>query len=220
MEKKRNKKLFAIIGGSVLAFVLTIALSVSITLAYFGATDNGKTTVSLGQALTVNSTQAEDAKITDVLPGQKLNVTANATVAKSSTTGFLMALVSVTTTATGEGVTASNLTDAVKVDSKWANVGTEKNTNETVYVYGTASKLTATTNTAEDQTVKFIDGITIPDEEITNAYAGSDLVISVRFIVVQSSIPGEGANGFIEGDVSFAQAKDAFASIYSFEMNA
>ena len=40
MEKRKsNKKLFAIIGGSVLAFVLTIALSVSITLAYFGQAD-------------------------------------------------------------------------------------------------------------------------------------------------------------------------------------
>lgn len=92
MEKrKNNKKLFAIIAGSALAFVLTIALSVSITLAYFGETATNKTSVTMGGAVFVGTTAATDGEgitmseaLKDVLPGQAVEVSAKIAVTTSA----------------------------------------------------------------------------------------------------------------------------------------
>ena len=94
MEKKNNKKLFAIIGGSVLAFILTIALSVSITLAYFGDTKQEGMTVNLDAAVTVgHSWQASETYDTKVLPGEGVDVSATANVTAGENGAFLAAKV-------------------------------------------------------------------------------------------------------------------------------
>ena len=95
MEKKNNKKLFAIIGGSVLAFILTIALSVSITLAYFGQTVQAKdTTLVMGAILKFDDEKqpavtTAGADFDEMLPGQSGTVTLKGTVAGSTTEYYL-----------------------------------------------------------------------------------------------------------------------------------
>ena len=96
MEKRNKKKLFAIIGGSVLAFVLTIALSVSITLAYFGATsvDTTGDKITMADKLDFKTgaavAAAATATLDDLLPGQPAqSVELTATVAGSGTSYFL-----------------------------------------------------------------------------------------------------------------------------------
>ena len=221
MEKRNNKKLFAIIGGSVLAFVLTIALSVSITLAYFGSTDDGQTTVNLGQAVNVNSTQETTQTLNNVLPGQILkDVSANAVVQQSSTKAFLLAIVE--TSVTNTAADATVLTNLVATESTWASVGTTS--TGTVYVYGTADKLSEVDATAANATVNFLKSIQIPAMDVDNDYAEAVLTIKVRFVAVQSSIAvgtdnatkDTDGDGFVNGNVAYTDAEAAFKDIFSY----
>lgn len=214
MENKKNKKkLFAIIGASALAFVLTIALSVSITLAYFGGTASGTSKVTLGAAVSVGTSQETSQTIDNALPGQKLGITANATVAQSTTKSFLMALVKIGGTYTGTNDLFANA-------SEWTKVG---EMNEGIaYVYGTAAKLTEIDSSSAAKEIKFYDGgVTLPTT-LTNDDATQTLEISVTFIAVQSSIPTDETSkdtnndGFIDGDVSFTDATEVFKAIKTF----
>ena len=113
MEKKNNKKLFAIIGGSVLAFILTIALSVSITLAYFGDVTQDDETIKMGVALEFDqtATKVEVSGMTagGALPGDTIAVSITAKIKQTSTNGYIrMQLTPEVVDATGSDITVDD----------------------------------------------------------------------------------------------------------------
>ena len=91
-KKKNNKKLFAIIAASALAFVLTVALSVSITLAYFGQakTATGANTITIAQPLKFEGDLAVstggDANVV-LVPGDTAAVGLSFKIAQHAQTG-------------------------------------------------------------------------------------------------------------------------------------
>ncbi len=79
-NKKSKKKLFAIVGGSVLAFILTVVVSVAVTLAYFGGTQTTNATITMDEAVSIGSFNMTGTTSTEVLPGQKVDVKSTLTV--------------------------------------------------------------------------------------------------------------------------------------------
>ena len=162
MENKKNKKkLFAIIGASALAFILTIALSVSITLAYFGGKAAGNTTVTLGGSVFIN-TDAEGATLsmtgtaTNALPGQTINVGVSGVIKSSSTQKAAVILL---VEKNGDAdVAIADVTGWAK-SAKSATIATK---NYTVYVYGTDAKLTQVDATTAGTTVALAGTYTVP----------------------------------------------------------
>jgi len=230
MEKNKNKKkLFAIIGGSVLAFVLTIALSVSITLAYFGDTANGGATIKMSGDVTIGATMAENATLNHVLPGETISVSGKVTVASSGTTAdgsyesvaitkaFVRAKLTnaaledfFTEVTDGVTVVVDNSSEAIS-GAKWAVVG------DYIYLVASADAETATTatnlflvnstNAGVDVTFAFSGTV---NPLLDNSWAGSEVEITLNFTAIQGELP---VDGTMTSTVTIAQAQDAFAAV-------
>ena len=181
MEKrKNNKKLFAIIAGSAMAFVLTIALSVSITLAYFGDTKDVTSTATLGAAVTLDSATTTTQNIT-VIPTQQLKVDATAKCPTSGTDSVLWAVVTI-------GGTSTQLQgQAATINSDWTKYGTEAG-GGTVYYFGSTAptELGTSTITDKDLTYTFtVPAILDSSSNTDNNLTGQTLTVKVQFIRVQ-----------------------------------
>ena len=197
-KKKNNKKLFAIIAASALAFVLTVALSVSITLAYFGQAASGSATLSTGGSVLVGTAETFSDEVSGLVPGQKVTMDIKATV-KSSTKqdAFLVAIVDL-----GDGAD-SDLAGLIKVADTWKPVGTAAEVESSgvkgaVYVYGTkdaATKISAT-NAAEVPAANIIaltDGTVEVPTGWDNTKADKTVNLKVTFVAVQTPVDGAGA---------------------------
>ena len=195
MEKKNKKKLFAIIGGSVLAFVLTIALSVSITLAYFGDTQTSTATnIKVGQALDVTAagaTAAAGTTLTNVLPGWTGTVNATGTVAETNTKYFLrFKFTTVAATDNPESVSATDIITVSGVKYDEATVTAHDDGYYYLATDGKANVLTA----GGDHTFVVSFGVA---NTVKNSAAGASVDVTVTFEVVQADylIDGELADG-------------------------
>ena len=183
-SKKSKKKLFAIIGSSVLAFILTVVVSVAVTLAYFGDTDEASTTATMDKAVTVGLTVTEDA-VQHVLPGEKVDVEAKATV-EAGVSGAFVAIKVNPTTAAAEGVDGALATTAPAIvladGSTWTKVGS-------YYYYtteaGTDEDTSAQLKQVADGEVATLTGSFIVDETLDNDYAESTITVTFSVIVVQ-----------------------------------
>ena len=181
MENKKNKKkLFAIIGASALAFILTVALSVSITLAYFGGKANGTQTVTLDKAVTVDYSTTATAEVKNALPGQKVDMNAKATVTSGASGAFVAMKVTVEAgKGTGTGTLAAPTLTFADGET-WTKVGD--------YYYYTTTK--GTDNKAVMKQVANTDAAElnasfIVDTTLDNTYAESTITIKVDIIAVQ-----------------------------------
>ena len=105
-SKKSKKKLFAIIGSSVLAFILTVVVSVAVTLAYFGDEAANSTEITMDRAvvlLDADEAEGKQIKVTGVaedhkvLPGEKVAVNGEIALDEGSLEAFLAVKVTVTT---------------------------------------------------------------------------------------------------------------------------
>jgi len=195
MEKKNKKKLFAIIGGSVLAFVLTIALSVSITLAYFGETKNDTTTITLGAAVTLDSVALATAEAVTLVPTQKADLTTTITGPATTTESYLFIEVVTDVTkgsgnATEEDLTAIknalNTAISTAVGSDWEKVC--DTTNGTLYAFGSADDLQELGAGALEQT--FAASFNIPD--LTNSAALAEVTFTVKAVRIQQIFADNG----------------------------
>lgn len=177
MEKNKNKKkLFAIIAASALAFVLTVALSVSITLAYFGGkAEGGTTTVTMDKAVTVGTSVTTDTTIENALPGQKVALSATATVNCGSNGAFLAAKVE-------QGGTGKDSIGATFAATGWKLVG-----DYYYYVGATGDSATAPVKMSDDDEAT-IGGDVILSTRLTNAVAEETLTLKVTFIAVQGVV--------------------------------
>lgn len=201
MEKRNKKKLFAIIGGSVLAFVLTIALSVSITLAYFGDTGNNTKTLNMAGGIYLSgNTAAEKVQIVGTFedqyyPGQtaaltgKLGVYTNADATSSAyvvisadsvTTDFTDGLVTVTF-ATAEG------SDTSKGTWVEATVGEDK-----YYVLCTGSTPYKVELSGETPVTVEFDATVDFSEDITNTHATKTVTINLQAVAIQTVVFADG----------------------------
>lgn len=199
MEKKRsNKKLFAIIGGSVLAFILTIALSVSITLAYFGDTQAStqNATIQMGQALNFkeNSVTAT-AAVTgggSVLPGATGTVTVNGAIQKTTTKAYLRLQFSQTGTGTSSIVLGTITTSLGSLVESGGYYYLVKST-QADGVTGTASVMQDIDASTADETNGLAISFTIPytvSEDLTNTVAGQAIEVSATLQIIQAEYVG------------------------------
>ena len=226
MEKKNKKKLFAIIGGSVLAFVLTIALSVSITLAYFGSVTDKTTTVTLGGSVEVGYSAALEGKLTDIRPGELVGLDAGVVVTSSSTQdAYLMACLNITydeiTGVEDEVKTEIERQLAlaiaeIETEGGWYNTNRTATKNSasigTVFLYGTSEtaaleKISATETSTD--AIPFLSSFVMP-ETLTNVVADLELDIQVTFVAVQPAFTEAGA---LEETQNFAVLEELFETV-------
>ena len=170
MEKNKNKKkLFAIIGASALAFVLTIALSVSITLAYFGGSANGNTTITMDKAVTVGTPTVTSVD-TAALPGQKVALDAKATIAAGTSGAFVAAKVE----QTGDALTGLDAANATFT-------GWTKHTDGYFYYVGEGTSPVVVADAGEAK----LTGSFVISKDLDNKAAEKTATITVTFVAVQ-----------------------------------
>lgn len=201
MEKRNNKKLFAIIGGSVLAFVLTIALSVSITLAYFGASNTGFTTVKLSGSVEVGTVEFTSGNYPDALPGEPIAVTGSVDVTSdgdgtsvAKTPAFVRVkfvaqdIDNFLVESDGKVLTV-DATVAPMTGAKWLVIGE--------YAYVVASTETKTDATAAlmqvpaGTTINFSFKAQV-NPNLNNDWAGESLKVDLVATAIQGELPVEG----------------------------
>ncbi len=212
---KRKRNLTAIIVGSALAFVLTIVLSVTITLAFFGGAGEGTGTVTMGGPVNVNDTVIDTVNVAGALPGQKIDLNAQATVsttADNPTNAILRAYFTWGVSDGAEIASPTIPTEAFDLnttdDAKWVKHGdfyylTNADDNNMAVI-----DLTGAGNT---KTVVLVSGYSL-SEELTNDVADKTISISVEFTAVQASLP-VGADGALSDVVTMEQARTVFNQI-------
>ena len=213
MEKRKNKKkLFAIIAGSALAFVLTIALSVSITLAYFGDTSSDGATVTMGAKVEIGDTTATAAPAT-VIPTQKTVVSATASLTPSGTQSVLFAVVDV------DVATELGTLQSITTAAGWTKVGTTAKVAGTLVTDATEGDLfvlgteTALTKINEDPTIaddstlataEFTYSFIVP-AALTNDVSTKTVTVKVQFIRLQHIYLSDGTT-LTYNPVNYAEA--------------
>lgn len=188
MEKsKSKKKLIGIIAGCAMAFILTVVVSVAVTLAYFGDTKNGESTITMGQALKFGGDVSASTTLTTekTLPGATDNITVNASIAKSTTTAYLR--VKVASSGTGS--------DSIKLGTSFTSADGKFVSNADGYYYlaqtDADTKMQVLDATATAKAISF----TIPysvDATLTNTVAGQTITVTVTMEIVQSEYFGDG----------------------------
>ena len=205
MENKKNKKkLFAIIGASALAFILTIALSVSITLAYFGGKDTATSTVTMDTAVNVDGVAVVAANVEDALPGQKVNLGAKTKVRCGHSGAFLAAVVEASEK-NGE-TDATNVTGIKPTEFAGWKQGTAGEKTYWFYV-GTGAGAASATKPLQLQdsatTEYTLGGEVILATTLTNKVAGNVVTLKVTFVAVQGIAFKDGV-AITEENLTFA----------------
>ncbi len=191
MENKKNKKkLFAIIGASALAFILTVALSVSITLAYFGDTKTSPATkITMGEKLTFTAAgvTASNKIEGSVLPGASGTVEVTGVIAKSTTKAFLRVKVE----KTGDGATAIDLKNFTCAD------GTFVENDGYFYLTSSGEGTTATMKeldaSSADKTLTLTGSYTVDKTLVGDGetgVAGKSITVTVTMQIIQSEYVG------------------------------
>ena len=207
MEKKNKKKLFAIIGGSVLAFVLTIALSVSITLAYFGDTGNATKTVTMGAAVTLDdeTTAFATAEVEGALPGEGIDFSVKADLTSTPTEGAFVAMKISATSSDNTNLAAPTIT---------LNDGSTWKLSNGIYYLVTAANadtLKAVSST-EDATLA---GSFVLSTALTNDAATDVITITAEISAIQGELfytegyKGSDASGVVGNAITNATIADA-----------
>lgn len=180
-NKKSKKKLFAIIGSSVLAFVLTVVVSVAVTLAYFGDTQSGEETITMGQALTfTESSVTATANLETVLPGAEGTLTVNGQIAQSTTKAYLRAKV------TTDGTGASSI---VLGDEFTTTLGTFVSSGADGYYYlvktATPTDMQDLDASAAAKDISFTVAYTV-DPDLTNDVAEQTITVTATLEIIQA----------------------------------
>ncbi len=182
-NKKSKKKLFAIIGGSVLAFVLTVVVSVAVTLAYFGDQAANTSTITMDKAVLISDTDSatdgkqismEGTTTTAVLPGQKTTAKGTVTLDANS----LAAFIAIKPTITDNTGATTNKAAIAAAPTGWVKVGD-------YYFYANGTDKTATmTQVAAGRNAVF-EFTFIVDTALTNDAAEKTITVKLDVIAVQ-----------------------------------
>ena len=188
-NKKSKKKLFAIIGGSVLAFVLTVVVSVAVTLAYFGDQTTANDTITMGQALTFDTAEGKVATVTSdvdvVLPGAQGELTVAGNIAKTTTKAYIRMKV----VPSGDGATSIVLgTNYTCADGTFVSSGTDGY----YYLVKTADQTSMQDLDASGDAGKALS-IEVPytvDPTLTNDVAEDELTVTITLEIIQAENVG------------------------------
>lgn len=191
-KKKNNKKLFAIIAASALAFVLTVALSVSITLAYFGQAQKETDTITLGNAITVGTLTTAGTDVA-ALPNVEQSVTVTGKVTSAGTKDATKCYIRIKATGDAKAITETVSGDVVTYTAE-AKFGGETVNLSTAdadgYMYfvteasGTTLKEYDPTTSGKDVVVTFK---VKPNAGLTNTSANKTISVSFEIAATQSA---------------------------------
>lgn len=166
---------------------VTMLISSSITLAFFGSSANGSMTIKMGNAVEVESSIEVESSTLYVYPSEMVNIDATATVkspgdADSVTDALLRAKITTTTTATNIAVVPEVTIDGKKAYWKDGSDGyfylvTEEKGN-TLFTINT---------TVTGKEVPMQISVIIPSN-LSNADAGKSYKVKAVFCVIQAKI--------------------------------
>ncbi len=187
MEKNKKRKIYIAVMSVLL--VLTFVATSTFTLSFFGSSGSGTSKITLGNAVTVDSSVTVSTANLYVLPSQKVVVNATATVkseGKSTPTpALLRARIDVVTTAPSVKHT---IEDSITLDS--AKAYWVKAEDGYFYLMSSNSSTGTLTTISPGTTGKAVPlniTVNIPDT-LTNADNGKIYKISVTFCAIQGII--------------------------------
>lgn len=187
MEKNKKRKIYIIVMSVLL--VLTFVATSTFTLSFFGASGSSTSTITLGNAVTVDSSVTVSTANLYVLPSQNVVVNANATVksegSSTPTPALLRARIDVFTTAPSVKHTIDDSVTLDGVKAYWV-----KSTDGYFYLMSsnsTTGTLTTIQPGSTGKVVPFNINVKIPDT-LTNADNGKSYKISVTFCAIQGII--------------------------------
>ena len=209
-KKKRN--VTAIVVGSALAFLLTVALTVTLTLAFFGGTATGTGDITMGGPVNVNDTVIDTVNVAGALPGETVNLDAVATVSSTATNptnAILRAYFNWTVSDDAEIASPNIPTDAFDLngtaDAKWVKNG------DFYYLVNADDNNMAVidlTTTGNTKSIALVNDYKL-SEELTNDVADKTITINVEFTALQAQLP-VGADGALTDAVTMEQARTIF----------
>lgn len=165
---------------------ITMMISSSITLAFFGSTGSGTQTIKMGNAVEVGSTIEVQSNTLYVSPSQNLDVDASALV-KSPGDGVTTDAILRAKITSSTGLTNVTLIPKITIDGD--NAYWVKNDDGYFYLVTQSGGDTLYTikTTTTGKTVPMTISIIVPSE-LSNADAGTPYQINVVFCAVQARI--------------------------------
>ena len=194
----------------VIALIICMGLTAGLTMAFFGGTSTGSSTVTLKTGVKVGATATASNDGAMVVPGQPIDISATGTVEPYSSTGTVVpALLRLKFTIGGAmDVTPTlNTTDAmtIKTEAGDATGYWVLHTDGYYYLCAEAAEATVAntqllkftpvnTTTEEDKTKVSLTGNFVVPTSLGNEYSGKALNIKARFEVIQAEIYANGSD--------------------------
>ena len=195
----------------VIALIICMGLTAGLTMAFFGGTSTGSSTVTLKTGVKVGATATASNGEAMVVPGQPIDISATGTVEPYSSTGTVVpALLRLKFTIGGAmDVTPTlNTTDAMTIKTEAGDATGYWVLNESDgYYYLCAEAAEATvantqllkftpvnTTTEDDKTKVSLTGNFVVPTSLGNEFSGQSLDINARFEVIQAEIYANGSD--------------------------
>ena len=195
----------------VIALIICMGLTAGLTMAFFGGTSTGSSTVTLKTGVKVGATATASNDGAMVVPGQPIDISATGTVEPYSSTGTVVpALLRLKFTIGGAmDVTPTlNTTDAMTIKTQAGDATGYWVLNESDgYYYLCAEAAEATvantqllkftpvnTTTEEDKTKVSLTGNFVVPTSLGNEASNQSLDINARFEVIQAEIYANGSD--------------------------
>ena len=182
--KNKGKKTYLTFMALFLA--ITMLISSSITLAFFGSTGSGTQTIKMGNAVEVGSAIEVQSKTLYVSPSQNLDIDASALV-KSPGDGVTTDAILRAKITSSTGLTNVTLIPKITIDGD--NVYWVKNDDGYFYLVNeeNGDELYTITTTTTGKTIPATISVIVPSG-LSNADAGKPYQITVVFCAVQAKI--------------------------------
>ena len=194
----------------VIALIICMGLTAGLTMAFFGGTSTGSSTVTLKTGVKVGATATASNDGAMVVPGQPIDISATGTVEPYSSTGTVVpALLRLKFTIGGAmDVTPTlNTTDAmtIKTEAGDATGYWVLHTDGYYYLCAEAAEATVAntqllkftpvnTTTEEDKTKVSLTGNFVVPTSLGNEASNQSLDINARFEVIQAEIYANGSD--------------------------
>ena len=182
--KNKGKKTY--LTFMALSLAITMLISSSITLAFFGSTGRGTTTIKMGNAVEVGSSIEVQSNTLSVSPSQNLDIDASALV-KSPGDGVTTDAILRAKITSSTGLTNVTLIPKITIDGE--NAYWVKNTDGYFYLVtqSNGDMLYTIKTTTTGKNVPMTISVIIPSE-LSNSEAGMPYQINVVFCAVQAKI--------------------------------
>ena len=213
----------------VIALIICMGLTAGLTMAFFGGTSTGSSTVTLKTGVKVGATATASNDGAMVVPGQPIDISATGTVEPYSSTGTVVpALLRLKFTIGGAmDVTPTlNTTDAmtIKTEAGDATGYWVLHTDGYYYLCAEAAEATVAntqllkftpvnTTTEEDKTKVSLTGNFVVPTSLGNEASNQSLDINARFEVIQAEIYADGSDTAI-ADANLTIGNEAVQEVF------